>query len=225
MSKHSVVKMNMKYKNVCVRSKGGLVVLATSILLSSSPIIGGLLTELIKDHSYVIFAAIGLHYISYPLLGLLGEKWMRYKVISVGIVSIFSGLFISMATLMTLYFLNLNSIAVVGICLVLSFPYFFGYGIFQANVIQFGTDQLQFAQSQELSSFVYWVFYIDFFLLALTLLSASIITAFSYKYTFYFLFSGIFGYGVLIVIIAVLSFCCFKHHLVIELAQHNNPVK
>ena len=217
--------LNMKYKNVCVHSKGALVVLATSILLSTTAIIGGLLTKLIENYSYITFAAIGLHYIFYPLLGLLGEKWMRYKVLLVGIILTFVGFFISMAILVALYFLHLNSIAVVGICLVLSFPYFFGYGIFQANVIQFGTDQLQFSPSRELSSFVYWVFYIEFFLLAFTLLSASTITHFYYKYTFYFLFSGIIGYGVLIVIIVVLSFCCFKHHLVIEPAQHNNPVK
>ena len=217
--------LNMKYKNVCVHSKGALVVLATSILLSTTAIIGGLLTKLIENYSYITFAAIGLHYIFYPLLGLLGEKWMRYKVLLVGIILTFVGFFISMVILVALHFLHLNSIAVVGICLVLSFPYFFGYGIFQANVIQFGTDQLQFSPSRELSSFVYWVFYIEFLLLAITLLSASTITHFYYKYTFYFLFSGIIGYGVLIVIIAVLSFCCFKHHLVIEPAQHNNPVK
>ena len=217
--------LNMKYKNVCVHSKGALVVLATSILLSTTAIIGGLLTKLIENYSYITFAAIGLRYIFYPLLGLLGEKWMRYKVLLVGIILTFVGFFISMVILVALHFLHLNSIAVVGICLVLSFPYFFGYGIFQANVIQFGTDQLQFSPSRELSSFVYWVFYIEFFLLAFTLLSASTITHFYYKYTFYFLFSGIIGYGVLIVIIAVLSFCCFKHHLVIEPAQHNNPVK
>ena len=217
--------MSMKCKNVCVHSKGALVVLTTSILLSTTTIMGGLLTKLIENFSYVIVAAVGLYYISYPLLGLLGEKWIRYKVLLIGIILLSVGFFISMATLVTLYFVHLNSIAVVGICLVVSFPYFFGYGIFQANVIQFGTDQLQFAPSQELSSFVYWVLYIDFFLLALTLLSASMMKSFFYKHSFYFIFSGIFGYGVLIVIIAVLSFCCFKRHLVIERAQHNNPIK
>ena len=55
---------------------------------------------------------------------------------------IFIGFFIAMATLMSLYIVHLNSIAVVGTYLVLSFPYFFHYGIFQANVIQFGVDQL-----------------------------------------------------------------------------------
>ena len=139
----------MNYQNVCVRSKGALVVVATSMLLISTTIItGGLSTNFIDNYSYVIFAAIGLHYLSYPLLGLLGEKWMRYNVILVGIMLMFGGFFIFVVTLVTLYFVHLSDIVVVSICLVITFPYFLGYGIFEANVIQFGTDQLQSATSQ-----------------------------------------------------------------------------
>ena len=216
----------MNYKNVCVRSKGALVVMTTSMLLITTRILsGGLSSNFIDNYLYVIFVVTELHYLSYPLLGLLGEKWMRYKVLLVGIILIFVGFFIGMVTLVILYFAHLNGVAVVGICLVLSFPFFFGYGIFEANVIQLGTDQLQFAPSQQLSSFVYWILYMNYTLLAIILLMASIITAIVYKNIVYFTFSCIFGYGTFIVIIAVSSFCCFKHHLVIEPAQHNNPIK
>ena len=216
----------MNFKNVCVSSKGALVVMATSMLLTTTIIIsGGLSTNFFDNYSYLIFAIVGLNYLSYPLLGLLGEKWMRYKVIMVGIILIFIGFFIGMGTLVTLYFVHLNGIAVSGICSVAGFPFFFGYGIFEANVIQFGTDQLQFAPSQQLSSFVYWVLYMNYSLLAFILLMASIITAIVYKNIVYFTFTCIFGYGVLIIIIAVLCFCCFKRHLVIEPAQYNNPIK
>ena len=168
----------MNFKNVCVSSKGAVVVLATSILLSTTIILsGGLSTNFIDYYSYVIYAVVSLHYLSYPLFGLLGEKWMRYKVLLVGIILMFVGFFITVFALVTLYFVHLNSIAVVGICLVVSFPYFFRYGIFEAKVIQFGTDQLQFAPSQELSSFVYWFLYINYSLLAFILLITSIITA------------------------------------------------
>ena len=135
-------------------------VLATSILLTTTTIIsGGLSTQFIESYSYIIFAAVGLYYLFYPLLGLLGEKWMRYKVILVGVMLTFVGFLIILVTLVTIYFINLNRIVVVCICLVVSALYFFGYGLYEANVIQFGTDQLQFAPSQELSSFVYWVLY------------------------------------------------------------------
>ena len=115
----------MNYKNVCIRSKGALAVLATSMSLISTTIIsGGLSTNFIDNYSYAIFAVIGLHYLSYPLLGLLGEKWMRYKVILVGIILMFAGFFIAMVTLVTLYSVHLNDIAVVSICLVATFPFF-----------------------------------------------------------------------------------------------------
>ena len=115
----------MNYENVCVRSKGALVVLATSILLISTTIIsGGLSTNFIDKYSYTIFAVIALQYLSYPLLGLLSEKWVRYKVILVGIILMFAGFFIAMVTLVTLYSVHLNDIAVVSICLVATFPFF-----------------------------------------------------------------------------------------------------
>ena len=63
------------------------------------------------------------------------------------------------------------------------------------------------------------------FVLAFILLITSIITATVFKNTFYVTFTFIFGSGVLIVMIAMLCFRCFKRHLVIEPAQHNNPVK
>ena len=78
---------------------------------------------------------------------------------------------------------------------------------------------------KELSSFVYWVLYINYFSVALLLLITLIITGLIYKSSIYFTFTVIFGFGVLIIIIAVLSFLCFKRHLVIEQAQDNNPVK
>ena len=145
----------MNYKNVCISSKGVLVVMVTSILLTTSNLIsGGLSTNFVDNYSYVLFAAISFSFLFYPLLGLLGEKWMRYKVILVGIILMLVGFAIAIVTFVILNFVHLNKIAVVGICLVVSFPFFFGYGVFEANMIQFGTDQLQFAPSQELSSFV-----------------------------------------------------------------------
>ena len=86
---------NKKYKHVCVQTKGAVVVLAISISRITMIIItAGLSTNFIDNYSYIIFAVIGLHYLFYPLLGLLGEKWMRYKVIMIGLILMFGGLFI-----------------------------------------------------------------------------------------------------------------------------------
>ena len=144
-------------KNVCVQSKGALLVLVISILLANITIIyGALSTHFIDRYFFLIFAAIGLYYLFYPMLGLLGEKWMRYKVIKIGIVLICVGFVIITISLVGLYFLQLNSITTLILSTTLACPFFLGYGLFQANVIQFGIDQLQFSPSEELSSFIYW---------------------------------------------------------------------
>ena len=54
--------------------------------------------------------------------------------------------------------------------------FFYGFGIFEANMIRFRSDQLQFVPTQELSSY---------FLLAFILLIASIIRVTVYKDTIY----------------------------------------
>ena len=213
-------------KYVCVQSKGALLVLVISILLVNIVIISGALsTHFVDRYSFLIFAAVGLYYLFYPILGLLGEKWMRYKVMIIGIVLICVGFVIITVSLVSLYFLHLNSITVVILLVTLACPFFLGYGLFQANVIQFGTDQLQFSPSEELSSFIYWLLYMYYCPLAVVLVMASIVTGLVHNNTIYYAFTVIFGSGCFLIFFAILSFCCFKHHLVIELAQDNNPVK
>ena len=158
--------LKRKYRYSCVRSKGVLIVLIWGLLMTTVFVITGALSNVfISDFSYIIFAVIGLYYLFYPLLGLLGEKWMRYKVMMVGTIMICAGFIISLITLFFVYMKSVHTTQAVIIALVISCPYFFGQGLFGANVIQFGTDQLQFAPSEELSSFVYWFLYLYYFFL------------------------------------------------------------
>ena len=110
-------KMSSYYGNrckyVCIRSKGVSLVLVISILLANITILSGALsTHFIDRYSFLIFAAIGLFYLFYPFLGLLGEKWMRYKVMIIGIVLICVGFVIITVCSVGLYFIQLNTITV-----------------------------------------------------------------------------------------------------------------
>ena len=215
-----------RYKYVCLQSKGALLVLVISILLTNITIISGALsTHFVDKYSFLIFAAIGLYYLFYPILGLLGEKWMRYKVMIIGIVLICVGFVIITVCSVGLYFIQLNSITAVTLAITVTSPFFLGYGLFEANVIQFGTDQLQFSPSEELSSFIYWFLYMYYCPLTVVLVMASIVTGLVHNNTIYYVFTVVFGSGYFFIFFAILSFCCFKHHLVIEQAQHNNPLK
>ena len=206
--------------------KEALLVLVISILLANITIVSGALsTHFIDRYSFLIFAGVGLFYLFYPFLGLLGEKWMRYKVMIIGIVLICVGFVIITVCSVGQYFLQLNSITTVILSTTLACPFFLGYGLFQANVIQFGTDQLQFSPSEELSSFIYWFLYMYYCPLAVVLVMVSIVTGLVHNNTFYYAFTVVYGSGCFLIFFAILSFCCFKHHLVIEPAQHNNPVK
>ena len=104
-----------------------------------------------------------------------------------------------------------------------AFFYFIGLCLFEANIIQFGTDQLQFASSEELSSFVHWLSWVC----AVSFFSISLMTT-------AFLNSGQpafdAGYGmviatILVAIIGVWFLYPFRRHLIIDPAQRNNPVK
>ena len=215
-----------KYRYSCIRSKGVLIVLLWGLLMTTVIVITGALSNVfISDFSYIIFAVIGLYYLFYPLLGLLGEKWMRYRVMIIGSIIICFGFITVLISLLFVYMKSVQSTQAVIIALVVSCPYFLGQGIFGANVIQFGTDQLQFAPSEELSSFVYWFLYLYYFPLGLILLMSSAVNSLAYNHTKYYVASVVFGCGSVIIVVALFSACCFKRHLVIEPSQNNNPVK
>ena len=199
-----------RYKNVCVQSKGALVVLVISILQANITIISGaFFTHFIDRYSFLLFAAIGLYYLFYPILGLLGERWMRYKVMIIGMVLICVGFVIITVSLVGLYFLQLDSITAAIVLTTLSCPFFLGYGLFQANVIQFGTDQLQFSPSEELSSFIYWFLYMYYCPLSVVLVMACIVTGSVHNNTMYYVFTVIFGSGYFFYLLCILVVLLF----------------
>ena len=59
----------------------------------------------------------------------------HYKAIPVGKILMFVGFFITLGTLVILYIVHVNSIAIVSTCLVLIFSFFLGYGLFECNPI------------------------------------------------------------------------------------------
>ena len=207
-----------KYRPSFVRSKGAILVL----ILCFSTTFFSSLSQLIPSFYYssssaitntVFFGIFAIVCLSFPFLGLLGEKWMRYKVIIIGTVILFvSYIIIIFSVAFDYLYDNL-------ICLIIippaAFLYFIGLCLFEANIIQFGTDQLQFAPSEELRSFVHWICWVH----AVPYLVSSLLgLTLSYKIAF---IPG----TIIAILIGLLPFCCFKHHLIIEPAQHNNPVK
>ena len=134
-----------------------------------------------------IFVADGLGYLLYPVAGLVAEVyWSRYKFMIAGTLCSFIGILIATPSLAgaTYYDCKSNLSNTTTPCSIdvvagssQSFTYFgivgvivyrVGLGLFEANAIQFGADQLQFAPNDKLSVFVYWYFWSTYVLKLVT---------------------------------------------------------
>ena len=215
----------------CVCSKGILLLLTWSVLIHS---FGYYLyfqfLSNVPSFLYLFIAVLVVRavvFLLYPVAGLMCEVCLsRYKLMIVGTIVALIGIFIAVPTL-TMVVINklkgdyfeetckknecLDYQLLVPACVGLVI-YQFGLGLFEANAIQFGTDQLQFASNDKLSVFVNWYFW--------SLYTTNIIYPI-------FLFSGaILGVFSFVSISIMLLCCCGCHsHFTTEPVGRINPVK
>ena len=112
---------------------------------------------------FAVLTIQGFVFISYPLIGLLADiKLTRYQMIclscwilfvSHAILSILS-ILVSIDTIIAYPNNTLN----VGVILMLTLA-IVGKGMFESTVIQFGTDQMVEASSNQLSTFIHWYYW------------------------------------------------------------------
>ena len=110
-----------------------------------------------------LFLLQGLVFISYPLIGLLADiKLTRYQMIclscwilfvSYAILSILS-ILVSTDTIIA----YANNTLIAGVILILALA-IVGKGMCESTVIQFGTDQMIEASSNQLSTFIHWYYW------------------------------------------------------------------
>ena len=187
----------------------------------------------LRDSFIVLLSAKVVTLLLYPVAGLLAETLLtRYKVMMIGTVITVIGLALVLLSTIsgTVLIYKRGGFSFYPSIYIPVIPgfiiYHFGLGLFEANAIQFGTDQLQFASNEELSKFVHWYFWtlyavqytLSFFLLLLTFLYSN------YKFIVWI--------WVLVSVIAlacslliVIIICCCRHHLFNEPVGHTNPLK
>ena len=213
----------------CVQSKGAIVAIVWSVLLVTA-----LGTTLLLSNQFptiffnlfpVTYVIMVVLYPIVPALGLLGEKWTRYNVLMLGSVTMSISYTLVVGLIMLNQFIDIGS-TVLPIVLVIAFcPYFFGLMLFIANIIQFGTDQLPFVPSEQLRSFIYWNFWPYYLTSTIILFVLSVVTTLVVQNANLYIGIFLFGSTFIAICVGFLSVCCFKHHLIIEPAQYNNPVK
>ena len=125
------------------------------------------------DVNVFMTGSLGFVYLFYPLVGLVTDVYFtRYKAVlaSTVIQIVTSGLGVVVSLIWTLlWYYNSNLVSgtigqntdtVLGVLGLLSFmPMIVGLGIFEANAIQFGMDQLLEESSEKISTFIHWYYW------------------------------------------------------------------
>ena len=227
----------------CVCSKGILLLLTWSVLIHSFGYYLYFEFLSITPSFLYLFIAVSVVqavvFLLYPVAGILGEVCLsRYKLMIAGTILALIGIVIALPTtavgllksgqcLVTFKcFIDYRLLGPACVGLVI---YQFGLGLFEANAIQFGTDQLQFASNDKLSVFVNWYFW--------SIYTTNIIHPFIIfvgiwvplalqreRYEFIGV-GGLWGFAFILIFIILLCCCGYRKHLTREPVGRINPVK
>ena len=181
-----------------------------------------------RDVFIVLLSAKIVTLLLYPVAGLLAETLLsRYKVMIIGTVIAVIGLAVtSLSAIAGTIVIYLNGLGLSALIPVVPgfIIYHFGLGLFEANAIQFGTDQLQFASNEEFSKFVHWYFWT---LYAIQYALSSLIPFLSFENYRYIAWIWILISIIALIcsVIALILTCRCHRHLFTEPVGHTNPVK
>ena len=212
------------YKPSLVHSKGANIVLILfGVITISTNILQYSTIQILPTVSiWGIILFNSLIYLLFPVLGYLGEKWTRYKVIMTGVTTIVISYAINLLLVTVLIILDVHhermKTTIEYLCLVTLILALFGFGLCVANIIQFGTDQLPFAPSQHLAAFTRWSVCVFVFGQAVP----PLLVLKDFKILQYAVHCLSF---ILLVGLVIILGCCCKHHLIIEPPAHIDPVK
>ena len=171
---------------------------------------------------YMIGASQVLSLLLFPVMGLVGEVyWTRYKIMITGTVIAFLSIIIAPIAFAILTYVQPDDFVAALLSAIVLLPLQVGLAMFEANVIQFGTDQLLYASSDELSSFIHWLFWTLYVFPAsismfVCLINSDPLTA-----------APLVQFITLIIAIVVFLLPCTRRHLQIILVttKRSNPIK
>ena len=171
-----------------------------------------------------IFICLHIVWLFYPIFGYIGEKWTRYYIIMTGVM-ITCGTAFLVAIIVIAFgvqFFDAHQNAALSITAFVVLTYILSLGIFGANFIQFGLDQMQSAPSQELASYARWSVFVFFLAFCTSFTIGNILDTFSKFTDLVYILGSIFA--CLTVGCAIIGFC-LKCLLIIEPPPAVDPLK
>ena len=248
MSNSKICSNYRKYfRDNCVCTKGVLLFFVWSAAIHSFgyyPVLFLVTIQSVNDSisvKYIRLPLLGvtsLVYLFYPVMGLLADVyWTRYKVMVAGTFLALVGVLIAVPPFAILLLVQQEFIStyhlttplvVIG-CIGVGL-YQFGLGLFRANAIQLGTDQLQFSCSEKLSSFVYfyyWSTQVLRFPCYIFLCSYFSMNKFELLFLAKFLAVCLLCLSMVFISIPLICYCCccLNRNLVTLSTSHDNPIK
>lgn len=206
------------------------------LFLTILQLIDGQTSILDTDHA-ILFVIVftGVTYLFYPLMGLAADiYWTRYSVMITGTIMGYIGVMVTIPCFMASLVLVLSSshlylveylivVGSIGIAI-----YQFGLGLFRANAVQFGVDQLEFSNSQKISTFIYlycWSIHVFRLPCYILLIVCTWISDFKERNLIVVIFA--IGQGVLVIFLMTATFFCllFKKYFIITHGSIENPVR
>ena len=152
-----------RYRMRRIKNKGAILILVWNFLLSSIyHYVSYVAPEVYSGPVFTaMLVVIG---VTVPLAGWLADvRFGRYRVISYSIFTMWLSVILLTAGQTALQLTSPeNDMFYRKILLILLFPLGIGFGGFQANVIQFGVDQLHDSSSDEIKAFVMWYSWTNF---------------------------------------------------------------
>ncbi len=171
-------------------------------------------------------ATRGLVLLLFPFMGWLAEAYLTYyKAIGIGLYLILVSMLIAFVLAITGLYSPKDDIynwIGAGIALVMMF---LGNGIFTANAIQLGTDQMLEASSDQLSSFVHWYYWASQLggpVSYLTIILIGSVTDWDSRIlNIYFMIVVLTLSQIVLAIVGITMFHAAKHHLYIQPTRRN----
>ena len=220
--------IGISYSQSNFHSKGTLLVLlwALSVLVAQYILIYSFICLPITATHFIIWDGLLITvFLFFPLLGYLGEKYLRYKLLLIGVFMIAISYILNMV--LTALILILHSDLQFYLCIlyiVALIPSLFGYGLFISNVTQFGASQLQFAPSTDFAAFARWSICIFIFGMTFPQFFIVLFTN-TYISNLWLLLPQLFCLLMMIVVTLIVA-CLSSRHLIIEYPPlYSDPVK